>query len=478
MVKISNTISDAPQKRIAESFEKFIGESPSQIVPLTAQGSPRRYFRVSGDGITPCVAVYSADVAENEKFRALSELFSKHGIKVPKVFWISPDKKVYFQEDLGDVSLYSILKTEQGEEFVKKAISEIAKVHSLKRGVWEQATTGGGLTSRQIMWDANYFKYEFLKPSGVLFSENLLEDDFERLRKNIEIIPEEYIGFMYRDFQSRNVMVHQNESWLIDFQGGGTGQILYDLVSFLWQARAGFNDEFRNRMLEYYISRLSELRGEDMSGVLNDLPLLRLFRCLQVLGAYGLRGLVEHKAAFVQSIPAALNNLNELLECGAIDSYPELKRISHELCGLDRFKSEEKFDGLTVKVFSFSYKKGYPEDLTGNGGGFMFDCRGMTNPGRFEEYKQLTGLDSEVKDFLEERGEVQQFVSTAVQLVSPTIDKYIARGFSSLQIGFGCTGGQHRSVYCAESLAMSLKKRYPGMKIIINHREQSIRREL
>lgn len=479
MVKLSDVNNDDILSRIADSFKSFSGYSGGEIIPLTAHGSARRYFRIVGskDGKS-YVAAFSEDTGENRKFIALSKLFRAHGINCPEVFLVSPDRKIYIQQDLGDTSLYSVLHSEREEELVRKSLDQLAKIHALPHSALEETECGPGLTGRQIMWDLNYFKYEFLKPAGIIFSEELLEDDFERLRGDIRSIPDKFKGFMYRDFQSRNVMVTGDETFLIDFQGGGPGPLLYDVVSFLWQARAGFNEEFRSKMLDHYVERLSALKQEDMSDILKSLGVMRLFRGLQVLGAYGLRGLVEHKAPFVESIPAAIRNLKNLIDEGAADRYPELKRAANALSSLERFKVDEKGEGLTVKIFSFSYKKGYPEDLTGNGGGFMFDCRGMTNPGRFEEYKKLTGLDEEVIDFLEQRGEVQQFVEGALQLVVPTIDKYLSRGFSSLQIGFGCTGGQHRSVYCAERIGNLLRNRYPDLRIKVNHREQSIKKEL
>lgn len=479
MVKLSDVNNDEILNRIADSFESFSGISGSEIHPLTAHGSARRYFRIAPphDGKS-YVAAFSEDEGENRKFIALSKLFRSYGINCPEVFRVSPDRKIYIQQDLGDTSLYSVLHTEGGEELVRKSLDQIAKIHSIPERAFDETECGPGLTGRQIMWDLNYFKYEFLKPSGIIFSEEQLEDDFERLRGDIRAIPDRFRGFMYRDFQSRNLMVVGDDTFVIDFQGGGPGPLLYDVVSFLWQARAGFSEEFRMRMLDHYVERLSDLRQEDMSDILGNLNLMRLFRGLQVLGAYGLRGLVEHKASFVESIPAAIRNLKNLIDDGAVDRYPELKRAGVALSSLERFKVEEAGAGLTVKIFSFSYKKGYPEDLTGNGGGFIFDCRGMTNPGRFEEYKKLTGLDKEVVDFLEQRGEVQQFVERGLQLVAPAIDKYIARGFSSLQIGFGCTGGQHRSVYCAERMGNLLSNLYPDVRIKVNHREQSIRKDL
>lgn len=259
----------------------------------------------------------------------------------------------------------------------------------------------------------------------------------------------------------------------IDFQGGRKGPVLYDAVSFLWQARAGFSSDFRKKMVEYYALEYCEGDFIKAKKMLTALPLIILFRTLQVLGAYGFRGLVEHRAHFIVSIPGALSNLREMLIEGAVDSYPELKRIVEILIKDHRFSKLELSDKtpLTIEVFSFSYKNGYPDDFSGNGGGFMFDCRAMHNPGRYKQYKELTGRDSEVVDFLEERGEVQAFLSAAWSLTDPAVERYLRRGFNNLQIGFGCTGGQHRSVYCAEATAHHISAFFPEANVVLLHRE-------
>ncbi len=314
-------------------------------------------------------------------------------------------------------------------------------------------------------------KYEFLKPHDVIFDEDLLEDDFDRLSKRLVDIPQKFFGFMMRDCQSRNVMLTEKGPVFIDFQGGRWGPVLYDVVSFLWQARAKFSDEFKREMLDYYSSRFCEgddLMKEEMLSYLNDIV---LFRSLQVLGAYGFRGLVQHRAHFLLSIPQALANLRSIMEIGWIDSYPEIKRCADILTkGILRSKTEKE-KCLTVEIFSFSYKKGYPVDFSGNGGGFMFDCRSMHNPGRYTEYRSLTGRDKPVIDFLEKRGEVQAFLKNAWAMIDPAIERYLSRGFSNLQVGFGCTGGQHRSVYCAEHTAAHIREVFPEVNIKLIHRE-------
>ncbi|MDE5758196.1 MAG: phosphotransferase, partial [Allobaculum sp.] len=301
-----------------------------------------------------------------------------------------------------------------------------------------------------------------------------LEDDFEKLAERLLAIPPAFQGFMMRDCQSRNVMITDGGPIFIDFQGGRKGPALYDAVSFLWQARAVFSDDFRKEMLYFYCEYFCEGDRRKMNEMLSCLDDVVLFRTLQVLGAYGFRGLVQRKVHFLISIPMALGNLRVLMENGALDEYPQLKRCALNLIGLDKNEVSHDCGFLTVEIFSFSYKKGYPEDLSGNGGGFMFDCRALHNPGRYERYRALTGKDMPVIDFLEAQGEVLPFLKNAWSLTAPAVERYLSRGFTRLQIGFGCTGGQHRSVYCAERTAEHIKEVFPEVKVQLIHREQSV----
>ena len=356
-------------------------------------------------------------------------------------------------------------------ELGRRAIDELVKLQSLPEEIWAEKTGFVPFGERLITWDLNYFKYDFLKPAGVVFNEDKLEDDFAKIKSRLLLTPEALWGFMYRDFQSRNLMIKDDKLWLIDYQGGRKGPIVYDIISFLWQAKAPFTFEEREALCSYYCEKISERRGIKVKEITKEIEPFALFRTLQVFGAYGFRGLIERKPHFIESLPGAQRNLKFLLEKGAIDPYPELKKISEKSVEI-RFREEPDREELTLKVFSFSYKKGYPEDRSGNGGGFMFDCRGMHNPGRYEEYKSLTGKDEPVIRFLEERGETGQFIERAWEIVKPSIERYIERGFTSLQVGFGCTGGQHRSVYCAEKFAKKAREVFPKIVVELIHREQ------
>ena len=323
-----------------------------------------------------------------------------------------------------------------------------------------------------VMFDLNYFKYCFLKPSGLEFDEVLLQDDFEKLADDLLVTDTD--TFLYRDFNARNVMIKDGEPYFVDFQGGRHGPVFYDVASFAWQARAKFTEDQKEMMLKAYLDAYSQYSSMGEQDFRSSLRLFVLFRLLQVLGAYGFRGWMEHKASFVTSIPAAISELKAWL-ADPSDRYPYLMQTLERLVAFPRFEESSYEDGvLEVKVYSFSFKKGVPSDPSGNGGGYVFDCRSIHNPGRYEQYKKLTGRDEPVIKFLEDDGEVFGFLEHAYGVLDPHVETYMKRGFTSLMVSFGCTGGQHRSVYCAEHMAHHLAQKYPGIRVRLIHREQGI----
>ena len=441
------------------------------IHPLAQSGSDRRYYRMCV-GSKTYVGTFVPDPAEGFCFVRLSRDFRKVGVCVPEVLAVSDDGRFYIQEDLGNRSLFSLLAHPDAPQYIKETLLRLVSMQKTPEDVWKGDCISRDFSRRQVMWDLNYFKYEFLKPCEVVFDEDRLEDDFDLLSERLSCVSGEFYGFMMRDCQSRNVMLTDRGPVFIDFQGGRKGPVLYDAVSFLWQSRAGFDSCFRMEMLDHYCDAFcggNSVKKREMLAGLDDMV---LFRTLQVLGAYGFRGLVQHKSHFLQSIPGALINLRSLLDKGAIDSYPELKKASQILTSEPYCSAESNNSAtLTVEIFSFSYKKGYPTDLSGNGGGFMFDCRALHNPGRYPQYRYKTGRDKEVKDFLESRGEVRHFLENVWSLTDSAIERYISRGFTRLQIGFGCTGGQHRSVYSAEQTAAHVRDLFPEVNVHLIHRE-------
>lgn len=451
-------------------YKELTGALPDQIEPITGSGSNRRYYKITGP--LTVIGTIGEDVKENESFIGLSRHFRSKGINVPEVLAVADDGSAYLQEYVGDIQLLDSIKSsgDNAEQSVEATIRMLPKIqYAGAEGLdFSICYPQPAFDSRMVAWDLNYFKYCFLKVSGVKFDEVRLQDDFDRLSANL--LYDDFATFMYRDFQSRNIMLKDGDTpYFIDFQGGRKGPAEYDVASFLWQAKAGFSPDFRERMIDAYIEAAREYAAIDTAQFKARLRTFALFRMLQVLGAYGFRGLHERKQHFIESIPAALANARQLVEA---DAYPHLSEIIDALC--EKYSPQPARDHLLVTVGSFSYKKGIPQDESGNGGGFVFDCRGMHNPGRYEQYKKLTGRNMPVIEFLEERGEVQPFLAACHTLVDHSVETYLRRGFTSLTAWFGCTGGQHRSVYCAEHLARHLADKFPAAEIRLIHREQGI----
>ena len=454
---------------------------PESCVPLTGSASNRKYCRLSGGGHS-CVGVVGTDARENEAFLTIAGHFRAKGINVPEIYAVSEDRMAYIQEDLGDAVLFDMLtkarKTGEGMEEVEallcKTMSMLPKIQfEGARGLdFSVCYPQPSFDRRMVMFDLNYFKYCFLKPSGLEFDEVALQDDFEKFADDLLLGNTD--TFLYRDFNARNVMVKDGEPYFVDFQGGRRGPVFYDVASFAWQARAKFTDEQKGKMLTAYLEAYSAYSSMDEQSFRSSLRLFVLFRLLQVFGAYGFRGWVEHKANFVTSIPAAIAELKAWLTDPS-ERYPYLMQTLDRLVSLPRFAEQASEDGvLEVKVYSFSFKKGVPHDPSGNGGGYVFDCRSIHNPGRYEQYKKLTGRDESVIRFLEDDGEIIGFLEHAYGVLDPHVETYVKRGFTSLMVSFGCTGGQHRSVYCAEHMARHLAQKYPGIRVRLIHREQHL----
>lgn len=421
---------------------------------------------------------------ENRAFVAIARQMRGKGLPAPEIYAVSDDGMRYLQEDLGDTSLFSLLMEAQARGGYGEA--DIALLRSVVRLLpdvqWHTAEDfdfsvchpSPELDRRGIQWDLHYFKYCFLKATGMEFEEERLEDDFDHLAT--VLLKDSDQVFMYRDYQSRNVMIRDGQPWLIDFQGGRRGPVEYDLVSFLWQARARFSPTLRRELIGEYLRSASRYRSFDEEAFNRRIQYFVLFRTLQVLGTYGYRGYFEHKAHFVQSIPMAIDNLRALLAENEFADMPYLTALLREMTALPLFAPYKEETGLTVHVTSFSYKKGIPDDLSGNGGGFVFDCRAIHNPGRYNEYKQLTGRDRPVIAFLDKEEPMKEFLAHVYGIVDYSVEKYLSRGFTHLMVSFGCTGGQHRSVYSAEHLAEHLSDKY-GVKVVLEHREQGVKVE-
>lgn len=464
-------------------FESYTGEKNLSCVQLKGSGSNRHYFRLSSSSRS-VIGVKGESKKENETFIALADHFYHKGLPVPQVLEVSADKMCYIQEDLGDVSLFQYVHngissgkfSDREREMLNKTIAllPVIQFEGAEGLDFSICHPQAEFDKRTIFWDLNYFKYSFLKLMGIDFSELKLERDFEHLSDIL--LQTKTQTFLYRDFQSRNVMIHKGNPYFIDFQGGRKGPVFYDVASFVWQAKACFPEELREELIQTYLCSVRKYINIEEAFFREQLRQFVLLRTLQVLGAYGFRGLFERKSHFLESIPFAIQNLRELLQTG-YPEYPYLSEVLSRLIDLPVFQKQEspisQKSPLKIRVYSFSYKKGIPTDESGNGGGYVFDCRAIHNPGRYEEYKALTGLDEPVIRFLEQHGEVFPFLEHIYALADNHVERYLDRGFSNLMFSFGCTGGQHRSVYTAQHCAEYIAKKY-GIEVYLIHREQGM----
>ena len=457
-------------------YNKWAGGSYAKCTPLPRSGSDRQYFRLTTADQLTVMAAYNPNVAENEAYFSFSRAFADAGINVPKVLAESADRTCYLIEDLGSEPLYNLVTAANGtpdehlKQLYRQALADLARMQVVAgRNIdYSLCIPTADFDQTAIRWDLNYFKYCFLKNAHIAFDEYRLEQDFNRIIDAASTIDSQY--FMFRDFQSRNIMLKNDELYYIDFQGCKRGPLMYDVASLLYQAKARFSETLRNGLFDSYITALKELMPVNRDKLFGEFKLFALIRTLQVLGAYGYRGYFEQKKHFIESIPAAAKNLKDLLALKFID-LPHIEEIANLIDIAE--PQPDNFDGLTVTVYSFSYKKGIPSDSE-NGGGFVFDCRGQHNPGRYDEYKALTGRDKPVIDFLKSNSTIDSFLEQAIGIVSPTIETYLRRGFKNLMVSFGCTGGQHRSVYCAQNFAEQIGKKF-DVRVKLIHRELGIR---
>ncbi len=472
-------------QKAKDFFEEKFPETDYQVEPIPQSGGDRRYFRIVAD-TKSYIVCYNENLAENETFVYYTEHFLKYGCPLPEILAISQDRSTYILADLGRQSLLNVLEakgyTDEVFGLFKKSLSALAKmqINGGKTLNYSKALTTKEFGKQAIVSDLLYFKYYFIDTLKIAYDKQQLLDDFDVLAAYLTRT--EYKLFMFRDFQSRNVIVNEGEVYFIDYQGGMQGALQYDVASLLWQAKADLSDEWKTQLLHYYIDEIDQLLPEkvDRQVFVSQYFGYVVIRLLQVLGAYGFRGLFERKAHFLTSIPLALKNLRWFLENRKVGLIlPTLDKLLARITEDDiiaRFENSKATPDspLIIKVKSFSYKKsGIPVDSSGNGGGFVFDCRGILNPGRFEPYKKITGRDKEVQDFLEQRTSMPDFLSNIYNIVDISVEDYLNRNFDSLSINFGCTGGQHRSVYAAEQVARHLRNKY-GVKVDLEHVEQGI----
>lgn len=509
-------------EQLIRLYEQWAGGKPATIEKVKGAGSNRIYYRLTDEAHHSVIGVVGTSREENHAFICLAKHFGQRQLPVPEILAASDDEMRYLQTDLGHVSLFDAIQggREAGGRYnlkevdlLRRTIRELPNIQIRgARGLdFSQCYPQPEFDQDSVLFDLNYFKYCFLKATEIDFHEMKLEANFRMFAKDLTAEPME--AFLYRDFQARNVMLDNDGTpYFIDFQGGRKGPFYYDLASFLWQASAKYPFKLRRELIaEYYNALKQYVEVPTIRHFAERLTLFVLFRTMQVLGAYGFRGYFEHKQHFIDSIPPAMDNLRDLLKMREdILPYPYLRDVLTRLTQMPQFAHKEptvqprkdgykttasniypqhpqdglptfsKYDGkgpLVVDVYSFSYRKGIPEDPSGNGGGYVFDCRSTHNPGRYEPYKKLTGLDEPVIRFLEDDGEILEFLDNVYALADKHVGRYIQRGFTHLMFCFGCTGGQHRSVYSAQHLAEHIHEKF-GIEVHVCHREQGIEQTL
>ena len=478
--------------RIVQLFTDHFGSPPEEIRELAADGSSRRYYRLIGPERETAIGAAGPDPAENRAFLSFSHALRSAGLCVPTIYREDEELGVWLAEDLGGTTLFGALEEARrrtGEQFPSEIEAVFLQVlEALPRFQIEGgrvidfrvAHPSPEFDEQSILWDLNYFKYDFLKLAQMPFDEARLEEDFRRLADFA--LGAEGKHFLHRDFQSRNIMLHGGETWFIDYQGGRRGALQYDVASLLYSATTGIPPEARDRLLEGYLDSLEDERPLDRTRWREHYRGFVLIRLMQAMGAYGYRGVFQRRTRFLQSLPNAARTVERLLQDGLPLPLPELesvfwqivKRWAHPTAeaDADAYTGKVLDSGLVIRISSFSYKHGYPDEVGEHGGGFVFDCRALPNPGREEKYRTLSGLDLPVVEHLERHREVHAFWENTHSLVEAQVENYLRRDFRSLTISYGCTGGQHRSVYFAERMARQLRDRFPVAQILVTHRER------
>jgi aminoglycoside/choline kinase family phosphotransferase len=465
-------------KRLFEEHYRFPAEEIQQLQGQLG-GSGRAIFRLRSRDVAAVGVVHSVR-EENHAFLEFSRHFRRHGLPVPEIYAEDLDHGAYLEEDLGDTTLFELLGTHRNDdtanlqavEAYRKTVAVLPRfqIEAGRDLNYKACYPRSSFDRQSINWDLNYFKYYFLRLAGVPFNEQALEDDFGRLTRFLLAAPHDY--FLYRDFQSRNVMLRAGEPWFVDYQGGRKGALQYDIASLLFDGKANLPPELRRQLLDHYLNCLADYIDVDRAAFMEHYYAYVYVRILQALGAYGFRGFYERKTHFLESVPYALKNLSWLAANVKLPiPLPALMEA------LDRIASSEKLKTLTttsaalmVRIFSFSFHRDAPSDESGHGGGFVFDARSLPNPGREEQYRPFTGKDPVIIEYLERQESVRQYLDHVFALVDASVASYQARSFSNLMVSFGCTGGQHRSVYLAERLAKHLRGR-AGVEVSVHHVE-------
>ena len=476
--KTMEELTETSTSVLTQMVTEYTGNQPTACVPLAQSGSHRRYYRFTFADNSTLIGAYNEDVTENKAFFEYTRFFAAQKLNVPTLLSVHEDQKHYLLNDLGTQTLYDKLCEVRKENddyqevmgYYRKVVAALPQFQmTAKQGLDMSVAYPRAAFDRQSMqWDLNYFKYYYLKMVNIPFNEQALEDDYQAFMDYLLSVDDNY--FLYRDFQSRNIMIHQDDVYFIDYQGGRKGALQYDIASLLYDAKADLSPEIREELLDCYLDNLSKQISVDRAQFKAYFNAFSLIRIMQAMGAYGYRGYFERKLHFLQSVPYAIRNMRYLLSQNALPAnLPELRHVLQAVVDSYVEPKPQNTDVLTVIVQSFSFKKGVPEDPSGNGGGFVFDCRALPNPGREKKYATFTGKDACVKEYLEQYKEVEVFVNHVCALVDMSVDNYLERKFNHLTVNFGCTGAQHRSVYFAERTAAHLRTKYPQIVVELKH---------
>lgn len=470
---------DFSQTLLTSLAEEYAGQAVVRCEPLAQSGSHRQYYRITFANKHSIIGAYNVDIDENVAFFTYTRFFSAQGFNVPQLLYVHNDQQHYLQTDLGKNTLYDFLsanRTTDGKlnnevkNYYEMVVRELPKLQlSGKQGLdFSVAYPRSAFDRQSMQWDLNYFKYYFLKLANIPFNEQLLENDYNNFIEYLLSADSDY--FLYRDFQSRNIMVQDKNVYFIDYQGGRKGALQYDLASLLYDAKADLSPDFRAHLINLYLDTLAEYIPVDRKAFLSYFQGFVLIRIMQAMGSYGYRGYFERKSHFLQSIPYAVHNIASILDDLKIPiELPELTKVLRNIINSDFVKTYQPAKTLTVLVQSFSFKQGIPQDPSPNGGGFVFDCRALPNPGREQQYKTFTGKDACVIEYLDQYPIVHQFAEHLFSIVDMSVDNYLERHFDHLMVSCGCTGGQHRSVYFAERIAQHLQEKYPRIKVELKH---------
>jgi aminoglycoside/choline kinase family phosphotransferase len=468
-------------------YAASFGRPPRSILEVAGDGSNRSYYRLIGDDLRTAIGAVGPDHEENRAFLSFTRSFRDAGLPVPELFGVDEEVGAWLESDLGDTTLFNALvearKQDPGAAFPEsmmpayRRVVEVLPRFQVEGGRvidYSVAYPRSAFDRQSILWDLNYFKYHFLKLAHVPFNEQRLENDFDTLADFL--LQADTRHFLYRDFQSRNIMLVDDAPYFIDYQGGRRGAPQYDIASLLYDAKAAIPDPVRDQLLAHYLDALEQHIEVDRAAFIEIYRGYVLVRIMQAMGAYGYRGFFERKPRFLQSVPYAARNIRRILEHGLPVALPELDGVLRRIVDAWAHRGEdaEPGPGLTVRLMSFSFKRGYPDDDGGHGGGFVFDCRALPNPGRHLEYRTMCGRDAGVVEYIERYAEAHSFWTHVRSLADAQIEEYLRRGFGSLSIGFGCTGGQHRSVYFSERLAAHIRHEFPQVNVRLAHREEDI----